>query len=210
MAKGRVYLVATGDARLSELAARAYGAIGKKKACVAISYAPVAGDAAGLKFMSERMPRLFPDATIEPIGRDPAVVERADLVFVSGGDPTLGAAVLDSSGAGEWIRAASARGVPTMGVSAGAIVLGAWWADWPEEDAPDDEARLIACAGVLGDVFDVHNEEDDWDELRLVARLCAGQKPLLRFIGIPNGGALVFEPDGRMEVVGTPPFQLAP
>jgi cyanophycinase-like exopeptidase len=209
--RGTVYLAATGDSVLTALAGRAYSALGKPRARVAVTYAPVDGDAAGMKFMSERMPRLFPDATLERIDADRAVLDRADLVFVSGGDPTLGAKVLARSGAAEWIRAASARGVPTLGVSAGAIVLGAWWVDWPEDDdaADDDDARLLPCLGVLpGHVFDTHNEEDDWDELRLAARLAARAGTKARFLGIPSGGALVFHSDDSMEVVGKPPFEL--
>ena len=208
--RGAVYLAATGDAVLTALAARAVAALGKERPRVAVTYAPVEGDAKGMKFMSERMPRLFPGAVIERIDSDPAVVERADLVFVSGGDPTHGAKVLARTGAGAWIRDASARGVPTLGVSAGAIVLGAWWIDWPEdEDAPEDQAELVACVGVLPEyVFDAHDEEDGWQELRVAARLAARRDVRARFLGIPSGGALVFRADDAMEVVGNPPFEL--
>ena len=87
---GRVYLVASGqDGLLGQMAARAMRDIGKTSPRVAVSYAPVEGDERGLRFMSERMPRLFPGATLEAIERDRSVVDRADLVFVSGGDATL-------------------------------------------------------------------------------------------------------------------------
>jgi cyanophycinase-like exopeptidase len=227
-AKGAVYLVASGqDGLLPRIARRAYDALGKKKARVAVTYSPVAGDAGGLKFMSGRMAWLFPGATIERFavaGEDAAmspaaaraVIDRADLVFVSGGDPSLGAKVLESAGASEWLREANSRGVPFMGVSAGAIALGAFWADWPAEDASpsDPEAefartQLLGCVGAVpGHVFDTHNEEDDWDELRLVARLCSRQNEKARFVGIPTGGALIFHGDGMMESVGAKPFLL--
>lgn len=209
-AGGPVYLVATGDALLPKVARRAYDALGKSRARVAVSYAPVARDPRGLKFMSERMTRLFPDATLEPLDSR-ADADRADLIFVSGGDPTLGAKVLEQTGASEWLRSASARGAAVMGVSAGAIALGAWWADWGDDDEDDDEsaaAALVRCAGVVpGIVFDTHNEEDDWDELRIVSRLCGRAGEKARFVGIPSGGALVFR-DGEMEVVGHRPFEL--
>ena len=149
--RGMVYLVASGqDGMLPKVAARAVDALGQKKATVAVTYAPVVGDAGGLRFMRERMARLFPNAAIERFsvtGEDSpmspkearAVIDRADLIFVSGGDPTLGAKVLERGGASAWLREANDRGVPLMGVSAGAIVLGAFWADWPEEpDGPTD------------------------------------------------------------------------
>jgi cyanophycinase-like exopeptidase len=226
--RGPVYLVASGqDGLLPRVAARAYEALGKTKARVAVTYSPVAGDARGLRFMSGRMARLFPEATIERFavaGEDAAmtpakaraVVDRADLVFVSGGDPSLGAKVLESAGASAWLRDANARGVPLMGVSAGAIALGAWWADWPEEDDaqsdPETElarTKLLACVGAVpAHVFDTHNEEDDWDELRLLAKLCSRHGEKARFIGIPTGGALIFDGNGRMESVGTKPVVL--
>jgi cyanophycinase-like exopeptidase len=227
--RGPVYLVASGqNGLLPQVARRAYEALGKKGARVAVSYAPVAGDARGLKFMSARTADLFPDATIERFAVDGeqggandrarAIVERADLVFVSGGDPTLGAKVLDKSGASGWMREAQARGVPHLGVSAGAILLGSWWADWPEEDDAEpmsvttqvEHTDLVPCVGVVPrHVFDTHNERDDWDELRIVAKLCSRRKQKAQFLGIPTRGALVFDEQGAMEVVGEPPFHLS-
>lgn len=227
-ARGAVYLVASGqDGLLPKMARRVCKALGTNKPHVAITYAPVAGDARGLKFMSGRMARLFPEATLERFsveGEDHpmthaearAVIHRADLVFVSGGDPTLGAKVLAHAGAAAWLRNARARGAFLMGVSAGAIALGAFWADWPAEDEAslDPEAefartRLQRCIGAVpGYVFDTHNEEDDWDELRVVAKLCARHGKKARFVGIPTGGALIFHGDGTMETVGTRPFVL--
>jgi hypothetical protein len=201
---------------LAEVAARAVRDLGKDRPRVAVSYAPVAGDEAGLRFMSERMPRLFPGAVLEAVVDDRSVVDRADLAFVSGGDPVLGARVLQESGAAAWLREASARGTPMMGVSAGAIVLGAWWADWPEDDDPElERTELLECSGVLArQVFDTHDEEDGWGELHTVARLLErrGLLQTTRITGIPTGGAVVYGAadvgDGEPEVVGNPPFRL--
>jgi cyanophycinase-like exopeptidase len=227
-ARGAVYLVASGqDGLLPKMAKRVCEALGKEKPHVAVTYSPVAGDPRGLKFMSGRMGRLFPQATLERFSvegeSDPmspsearAVIHRADLIFVSGGDPSLGARILDGAGASGWLRKAHARGVPLMGVSAGAIALGAFWAEWPPEDATSDDSeaefartKLQPCIGAVpSHVFDTHNEEDDWDELRVVAKLCAHHGKKARFIGIPTGGALIFHGDGTMETVGTLPFVL--
>jgi putative intracellular protease/amidase len=212
-AGGLVYLVASGqDGLLPAIATRAYDALGKRRARVAVTYAPVDGDAGGLKFMSERMPPLFPDAVLETIASDPGVVERADLIFVSGGDPTLGADVLERTGASSWIRAAHARGTPVMGVSAGAIALGDWWVRWPDDEEEDEDLErtsLVRCLGlVAGHVFDTHNEQDDWDELRVAARLLQRQGGTAVFLGIPTRGALVCSDNGSIEVVGESPFRL--
>ena len=224
--RGATYLVGSGeDALLGEVADRARKGIGKAAITVAVSYAPVAGSAQGLKFMSERMPRLFPGAKVVRFsvngesgamrsGEVRGIIERADLIFVSGGDATLGARLLDDSGAAGWIREAQARGAATMGVSAGSIALGAWWADWPDDESGDESGQLArtnlvpGIGAVPGHVFDTHNEEDDWDELRIVAMVCAARGETARFIGIATGGALVFPGDGSMESIGKPPFVL--
>jgi cyanophycinase-like exopeptidase len=208
---GRVYLVASGqNGLLGQVAQRAVHDIGQKGLRIAVSYAPVAGDAQGMKFMSERMAGLFPGATLEVIEHDRAVVDRAGLVFVSGGDPAHGAKVLAETGAAAWLREAHARGTPMMGVSAGAITLGAWWIDWPEdEDAPEEQADLVPCVGVVpGYVFDTHDEADGWEELHVASRLLARRGEKARFVGIPTKGALVFDDRGAMEVVGESPFTL--
>jgi hypothetical protein len=102
-----------------------------------------------------------------------------------------------------------------MGVSAGTIALGEWWADWLDDDDADEETHLAGTplvpgiAAVAGHVFDTHNEADDWDELRFVAKLCARQGKTARFFGIPTGGALIVRGDGATEIVGEPPFVLA-
>jgi cyanophycinase-like exopeptidase len=163
-----------------------------------------------MKFMSERTKTLFPGATVETVGTDRTVVDRADLVFVSGGDPTHGAKVLARTGADAWIRQASARGVPTFGVSAGAILLGDWWVDWPEDDdAPIEHTSLVPCIGVVaGHVFDAHDEADDWGELRAAATLLSARGIQAKLLGIPTGGALIWTSTGDYEVVGIPPFSV--
>lgn len=208
--QGPAYLVASGDGDvLVSTARRARAAVkqAQKHPVVAATYAPVEGDRSGMKFMSERTKTLFPGATIEIIDTDRAVVDRADLVFVSGGDPTHGAKVLAKTGADAWIRQASARGVPTFGVSAGAILLGDWWIDWPEDDA--GQASLVPCIGVVsGHVFDAHDEADDWGELRAAATLLKARGIQARLLGIPTGGALIWTSSGDFEVVGFPPFSV--
>jgi hypothetical protein len=212
---GKAYLVASGqDGLLAQVARRAMRELRLSAPRVAVTYAPVHGDARGLRFMSERMPGLFPGATLATLDDDAGALDRADLVFVSGGDPTGGARVLAETGLGARIREACARGVPAMGVSAGAILLGEWWVDWPDDEEDEDpqlqRTRLVRCTGVVaGHVFDTHDEEGGWEELRTAAELLRRRGESARLLGIPTGGALVFDGEGGMEVVGNPPFRLA-
>jgi hypothetical protein len=224
MSAGAVFLVGSGqDALLGEVAKRALAATKKKSPRVAVSYAPIAESKQGLGFMRKMIGRLFPGAKTEPfaVKGEPdamteraarAVVEQADVVFVSGGDPVLGAKLLCDAGAHEWLAEARARGAAIMGVSAGSIVLGAFWAEWPVDipkDDPNEGATLVPCTGVAGDlVIDTHNEEDDWDELRVVQRLVKRTKKKARFVGIPTGGAIVVGEGGRFEAVGNAPLVL--
>jgi cyanophycinase-like exopeptidase len=218
MSAGVVYLVGSGQhSLLGDIAARALAATKKKRPRVAISHAPIAENKQGLAFMKKMAAKMFHGAEVasfavqgEPhsmsAGEARAIVDEADLVFVSGGDPALGAKLLVEAGADEWLRAARARGAAIMGVSAGSIVLGAYWAEWPEEppkDDPNEGARLVPCVGVAGDlVVDTHNEEDGWDELHVVRRLAHAAKKKGRFVGIPTGGAIVIGAGDRFESVG--------
>jgi hypothetical protein len=222
--RGTVYLVASGqDGLLPKVAARACDELHKERPRVAVTYAPASGDPDLLRFMRERMEALFPKAVLETIDEDAGAILRADLVFVCGGDPSLGARIMDESGVAAQLRAAHARGTPMMGVSAGAILLGSYWAQWPENvdesgETQLDATSLVSCVGVVGDhVFDTHNEEDDWDELRIVRELLARRGIAGTFVGIPTGGALIFHGGGPVEgpsepnepeVLGVAPFRL--
>jgi cyanophycinase-like exopeptidase len=230
---GRVYLVASGqDESLDKVAARALAETGARRPRVAISYAPIAESPQALGFMQMRASTVFAGADVERFAVEGeegamdtaaarAVVERADLVFLVGGDPVLGAKILKRAGAGEWLRAAHARGASMLGVSAGSILLGAWWAEWSEEDAAAGaNGLLVECLRVVGDlVIDCHDEASDWEELRLVKAMydaSAGgartrERTPARFVGIPTGGAIVVHPDGGRathEIVGNAPLYL--
>jgi|SRR5581483_6351437 len=190
---------------------------------VAISLAAMAAEPALVKkALGWFAGRAFGDAEVERFAvegeRDAqkpadarAIVERADLIYLAGGDPVVGAEVLRKSGADAWLRAARRRGAHLAGGSAGSILLGAAWARWPDEPdgKPFDGGTLVECTGVIPDlVVDTHAEEDDWAELELVAGMLAAQKRAPRLYGIPTNGALIVHPDGRLEPAGDPPFVL--
>ena len=227
---GRLFLVGSGqDGSLEKIGARALAETGKAAPRVAITYAPIADSPEGLRVMTRLAADVFQGATLEPFAlqgeadamepeRARVIVERADLVFVAGGDPVLGAKILRAAGADGWLRAAHTRGASMLGVSAGSIMLGTWWASWPDADASDarplDEfanGTLVACTRVAPDlVIDCHDESSDWEELRLVKKMCDAKKigDELRFVGIPTGGAIVVDSLGAHEIVGKEPLYL--
>ena len=188
---------------------------------IAVSFAPVADSPEALKYMGDRMLKLFAGTgkvtrfslAGEP-GADPtlarSIIAEADLIFLSGGDPVLGAQIFRDSGADAWLREARERGAATAGISAGAIILGAWWASWPEHHHPDepfDGGSLIRCTGVVDDlVIDCHAEEDDWSELKLVAGMLRAKGDEARLRGVPTRGGLIVRPDNSFEIVGDEAF----
>jgi cyanophycinase-like exopeptidase len=235
-APGLVYLAASsqGDA-IGSMIKRAIDSApmraGKRKPRVAISYAAVADSLAGRTFMKSFATKMFWGAELvafhvagEKSKMDSAkaktIVEEADIVFLTGGDPVLGARLLVDAGADGWLRDARARGAACIGISAGSIMLGAVWAEWPEEPPPGakwDGGKLVRCTGVVKDmVLDCHAEEDDWSELKLVSGLLEDQRAsagpraakLPRRLGLPTASGIIVDGKGGIEWVGAKPFAL--
>jgi hypothetical protein len=221
-----IYLLATGQPRgdlWRDLIDRAFANVGGRTPRVAISMAPIAASSGVVaKFAGWFVSKAFRGAEVhrftvagEPGAQPPdqarRLVESADLVFVSGGDPVAGAKLLCGAGADAWLRDARQRGAMLAGGSAGAILLGAYWAEWPDdgEGKPFDGGQLVRCTGVAADlVLDAHDEEDGWSELKLVHGMLRAGGHTHRVRGIPTGGGLVVHDDGRLEPVGDPPFEL--
>ena len=223
-----VYLIGSMQGSLaSSVVADALGEIGKPRPRVAVSYAPCAENADSIPFVKKTLERVFEDTGAElerfvlPGEADAGaadeaqrIVEGADLVLLSGGDPVVGARLFTESGADAWLRGARARGTACAGISAGAILLGAFWASWSEDEEQGEregEGELVRCTGVVPDlVVDCDDEEDDWRDLRLVTALLAERPEVagMRVLGIPAGGAVVVAASGALQVVGDEPLRL--
>ena len=228
-APGTVSLAASPGHALGEMAKRALASVDradrKGPARVAVSHAAAGGP------VVERMMRafggLFPGAEVRafrvegerhpmPAAEARAIVDDADLIFFGGGDPVEGAHILVGAGADAWVREARARGAACLGVSAGAMMLCAWWAAWPDDPEPDarhDGGELVSCTRVVPDlVVDCHAEGDGWCELELVHGLLRDRldadAPLPRLLGLPTGTGVIVAGDGSIEAVGGSPFRL--
>ena len=129
-----------------------------------------------------------------------AILESADMVFISGGDVEAGMEVLGERQILPFLRELFERGKPFFGSSAGSIMLGRQWVRW--EDPDDDKtASLFPCMGFAPIVCDTHGEAEGWEELRSLLQLTA--EGTLGY-GIPMGAGLCVSPDGALEVLGAP------
>lgn len=132
-------------------------------------------------------------------------LERVDLVFVGGGDVEAGMNVLRRADLVADLRAAAARGVVFVGMSAGAIMLGERWIRWPRADASDDEAETYECLGIAPCSVDTHGEGDEWRETRSFVAVRARElKRKAKAYGVPSGGALIVRSSGKMLARGGP------
>jgi peptidase E len=127
-----------------------------------------------------------------------AVLESADLIFISGGDVEEGMRLLNACGASGVLRRLHRRGVPFFGLSAGSIMLARSWVRWTDPDN-DATAETLPCLGFAPVLCDVHAEAEDWEELRVLLKLT--QHKAVGY-GIPSGRALCVQPDGRAAALG--------
>lgn len=129
-----------------------------------------------------------------------AVLEAADVIFVSGGDVEAGMAVLAERQIVPYLRGLYEAGKPFVGISAGSIMLGQQWVRWNDPD-DDGSASLFPCMGLAPLTCDTHGEADGWEELRALLRL--SPEGTVGY-GIPAGAGLLVRPDGVLEALGAP------
>ncbi len=126
-----------------------------------------------------------------------AVIESADLVFLSGGDVKAGMDLLSERGIVPVLRQAHKAGIPFLGISAGSIMLCRAWLKWNDPD-DDEGAELFPCLGFARICCDTHGEKDGWGELKAMLAL---QPMGTAGYGIVSGSALLVEPDGSLSVL---------
>jgi len=129
-----------------------------------------------------------------------AILESADMVFISGGDVEAGMEVLEKRQILPFLRELFERGKPFFGSSAGSIMLGRQWVRWEDPD-DDATASLFPCMGFAPIVCDTHGEAEEWEELRSLLRLTP--EGTLGY-GIPAGAGLCVSPGGALEILGAP------
>jgi peptidase E len=128
-----------------------------------------------------------------------AVMEDADVVFVSGGDVELGMGILRAAGLDEPLRRLGSAGKPFIGLSAGSIMLARSWVRWADE-SDDASASPFPCLALAPLLCDTHGEGEGWQELRTLLRLTGEPSGF----GIPAGAALAVGGDGSLAALGKP------
>ena len=127
------------------------------------------------------------------------ILKSAEIVFTSGGDVDRGMRVLKEKNMIDFLSRLYDKGKLFCGLSAGSIMLSKEWVRWRDPN-DDSTAELFPCLGFAPIICDMHGEQDDWQELRVVLNL---EKGNVKGYGIVTGGGIKVFPDGRIEVLGS-------
>ncbi len=128
-----------------------------------------------------------------------SLLERSDIIFVSGGDVDHGMRILEKSGMAVALRELHRAGKPFIGLSAGSIMLARSWVRWA--DASDDaSAEVFPCLGLVPVLCDTHAEKEEWEELKVLLKLTGADAGY----GIPAGAALHMTAGGALAAIGKP------
>jgi peptidase E len=127
-----------------------------------------------------------------------ALLEAADIIFISGGDVEAGMDVLKQKDMIGFITGLHEQGKPFFGLSAGSIMLAREWVRWRDPD-DDTTAEIFPCLGIAPVICDTHAEGDDWEELKALLAL---EKNGVEGYGLPSGNGIKVFPDGRVEALG--------
>jgi peptidase E len=146
-------------------------------------------------------------ALIAPPGADlkkaKAVLDSADIVFVSGGDVEAGMEILQEKKMIDFLTNLFRQGKPFFGISAGAIMLANKWVRWRDPN-DDDSAELFDCLGFAPVICDMHDEQGGWEELQAALTL---EKEGVRGYGLASGSAIKVTSDGKVGLVGGTVYQ---
>lgn len=126
-----------------------------------------------------------------------AFLAQADIILLAGGDPDAGWHVLTSTGMRAILARRHAEGATLIGVSAGAMHLGAY--GWTERDAAaaDVWPALACCPFAVSS----HDEQRDWQSLTATV---ASLRGVANGLAIRSGGGVICHADGSLQAVRYP------
>ncbi|HEV2707508.1 MAG TPA: Type 1 glutamine amidotransferase-like domain-containing protein [Pyrinomonadaceae bacterium] len=129
-------------------------------------------------------------------------LREADIILLAGGDVERGWNVFVETGMRESIIRRYDEGAVLMGISAGAVQLGLYGSI--ERGA--SPAELLGMFKLVPFVIDAHDEARKWGRLRRAVGLLDGTA---QGIGVPTGGGAIYYPDGRLEAIRYPLYQVS-
>jgi Peptidase family S51 len=141
-------------------------------------------------------------APSSPTAEDFSFLNDADIILLAGGDPVRGWRVFEETGLRELIVDRYLNGAVLIGVSAGAMQIGLY--AWPEGAQSED--LLIRTFGLVPFIVGVHDEKNEWHDIRQVLNMTKSGFPA---IGIPSGGGLIYHPDHSIEPVHKTLYEFA-
>jgi len=134
------------------------------------------------------------------LDRTRSILERADMIFISGGDVEEGMNTIGERGMLPVLRDLHRGEKPFFGLSAGSIMLAREWIAW-DDPSDDSTASAFPCLGFAPLLCDTHAEGDGWEELR--ALLLISPEGTVGY-GIPAAGGILVHPGGEIEALGKP------
>jgi Peptidase family S51 len=135
----------------------------------------------------------------QPSREDMLFVEKADLILLAGGDVERGWQAFEKNGLKELVPRRRYEGAILMGISAGAVQLGLGLLNNAAQ--PKELPTFRFAPFYVG----AHDEENDWWDLRALVNLSPSDA---RAIGISAGGGAVYYPEGVLEPIRKPLFEL--
>ena len=127
------------------------------------------------------------------------LLQKADVIFISGGEVEDGMNWLDKHGLRETVVEQYYEGKQFICVSAGTIMMGKYWLDM-DEDNNHKNPKIFTCLGIIPHVFDTHAENEDWIELKTALRLLGNNSI---GYGIPTLGLITATSDGKLEGINS-------
>jgi cyanophycinase len=136
------------------------------------------------------------DSSFDADGR--ALLERAQLIVLAGGDVRRGWNTFEKTGMKDVILDRYAKGAVLVGISAGAVQLGRYGI---VETAESPGTELLDVFNLVPLVIDIHDERSEWTRLsRTIHSLEGGATGL----GLPSGGGVIVHPDVTIEPLRRP------
>lgn len=128
------------------------------------------------------------------------LLRTADVIVLSGGDPTAAMAVWEPTGIADVLRQRAAQVPRTsliIGVSAGAMQMARWV--WAEDDSAGS-TQLVPGLGIATRLpaMGMHEEKAGWREARAVAARVGDA------VGVPFGGIALLKDDGKIQALRRP------